>query len=234
MTFPGFDRMYDLHDPVGKRPFRGCFQHHDTGLQLSRAEATTRDPVRVTWAMGSAAPGDVIWTTSAHPLIVSARVVELLRSQQLTGWSTYPVRVFDKAGHERDGFAGLAVTGRCGPIDLSKSTVEVRQYPGGHFPEFHGHFFDPATWDGSDFCVPAPDAEGRVSLDRIVSARVVQLFKHNRITNLRLVALSDARISTSVFEVGLQHLLPADFHARVSSAYRAAAVLPPVRYRSEP
>ncbi|MEO8604898.1 MAG: hypothetical protein ABI629_20190 [bacterium] len=228
--FPGFERLYELHDPMASRPYRGKFEY-DGGFKLSRYEATVDRSVRVVWAMGSSTPSDVVWTTSGYPLIVSSRVIELLEMNKLTGWTTYPVDVFDKRDKPCTGYAGLAVVGRCGRIDLASSRIILREYPGGSFPRFLGHFFERESWDGVDFCCDSPDHKGNASMTRIVTEEVVALFKRHRISNIRCERLTEVSVDTSVYEMGLGYLLPKDFKARVASAYDAVGVAPPESYR---
>jgi hypothetical protein len=230
-SFPGFDKIYELDDPLGNRPFRGRFEHHSTGIELSRSEEGTKKTISVYWNMGSAMPSEVIWTTSVFPLIISANIIELLTDSGLSGWTTYPVRIFNKDNNECPGYSGLAITGRCGRIDLSKSVIALREFPGGFFPEFRGHFFDPASWDGSDFCMETPDKRGKFSMARIVTEEVVALFRRHRIANIRFVKLSEVYCSTNVYEIGLKYLLPSDYRTQVANAYREANVVPPARYR---
>ena len=82
MPFPGFAHLFELCDPIGRRPYRGTFDPHDYAVALSRREGQgTPTCVRVTWAMGGQFPDDVIWTTSSHPLIVHERLVEILAKE---------------------------------------------------------------------------------------------------------------------------------------------------------
>ena len=60
------------------------------------------------------------------------------------------MQVFSKDGDRLQGYVGLSIRGRCGPIDDSLSERVPKQYPGGVFPVLKGMYFDPATWDGSD------------------------------------------------------------------------------------
>jgi len=111
-----------------------------------------KKPIVVKWFMGGA-PKDVIWTGHAVPVIVSDRFIEILRREKFTGWSTYPVKVYGKDCKEIPGYHGLAITGRAGPIDESKSEIVVRDpiAPGGRpLIRRKGLYFDPTTWDGSD------------------------------------------------------------------------------------
>lgn len=129
----------------------------------------------------------------------------------------------------------LATTGRCARIDLAQSRIVLREYPGGHFPEFVGHYFDPLSWDGSDLAVCVRDSLGKASSGRIVTEQFVKLMKANRISNHRTVRLSDVQCGTSIYEIGSQHLLPSDFATRVLDAYRDAGLQPPEgRWSTEP
>jgi hypothetical protein len=228
-SFPGFDRLFELHDPVAHRPYRGRFDSA-RAFELSRAEEDVRAPVRVDWAMGSAVPGDLIWTTSGHVLIISSRVHRLFDKAGITGWKPFPLELFDKGREPQPGYVGLAVVGRCGRIDLDRSHVTLEKYPGGLFPHFRGHFFEEASWDGCDFCVDRADTLGKSSSTRIVTKRVVELLSRHAITNVMCIPLSEVSIRTTVFEIGNEHLLPLDFRGRVASAYREAGVPLPKSY----
>jgi hypothetical protein len=156
-AFPGFEQIYWLHDPLANRPFRA-------EIELERPYLATRDevrpdaPVDAKWAMGSSVPGDVVWTTSANSVLLSDRAVDLLRAGRFTGWSTYPVHLKGRAREKLPPYHGLAVHGRCGPLDPSRRVQVLKQYPGGIFPEWRGLYFDGTSWDGSSFFMP----EGRV------------------------------------------------------------------------
>ena len=102
---------------------------------------------------GSATPGEVIWTTDVAPLVVNQRVINLLEAHHFTGWRTYPVLVHNKAKAVVPGYHGLAIVGRCGPFDASRSRVVWRDFPGMLAEERVGYHFDEASWEGSDlFC----------------------------------------------------------------------------------
>lgn len=154
-AFPGFDKIFLLGSGGSRRPFLGRMAVETDDFGLVRAEAHPIHPVTVEWAMGSAEPGEVIWTTHAVPIIIADSVVQLLRTHGFTGWSLYPVSVQDKQKQPVPAYSGLAITGRCGNLDHSMSVEVHRIFPGGIFPVWKGLFFDPATWDGSDFFMPA-------------------------------------------------------------------------------
>jgi hypothetical protein len=154
--FSGFDRMFYLGESGSSRAFRGHINlTSDETFGLTRAEMQPSHPITVRWAMGGATPGDVIWTTMGIVAIVSDSVVQLLRSHGFTGWSLYDVSVRDKQDQLIPGYSGLAITGRCGKIDYTRTVVVPRVYPAGIFPIGKGLLFDPESWDGSDLFMPA-------------------------------------------------------------------------------
>jgi hypothetical protein len=108
---------------------------------------------------------------------------------------TYPVEVYDDRGEVVPGFHGLAITGRCGPIDDELSPVMVVPPPvpeGEALPHRIGLRFWPDTWDGSDlFC---PDDGSAWTLlaqdvrDALLAAKVtgIELDKISEIEQLLL------------------------------------------------
>jgi len=148
-TFPGFSSLYVLEDPFDPRAFRANFGlSSEMAIALTRAEQKFK--VEVRWAAGAAKPGDIVWTRMGTPMLMRDRVVELLEREGFTGWGSYPVSIAGKQGNAISEYHGLAVSGRCGAIDDSRSVKLDRIFPGGVFPVLAGLYFDPGTWDGSD------------------------------------------------------------------------------------
>lgn len=174
--------------------------------------------------MGRSAPGDVIWTTYAAPLIVHDRVLEILRTLGATGWTTFPVEVLNKVGEPVAPYHGLGISGRCGVVDLTRSPIELREYPGGWVPHFKGHYFIPDTWDGSDLFMEAPDATDRRTTHRFVTRRVKEALDRAKVRNLSLTCLPDLNVDATVYRISQPHLLPSDFEQRLAAAYAAAGV----------
>ncbi|MCH8806244.1 MAG: hypothetical protein IH986_09175 [Planctomycetes bacterium] len=131
-------------------------------------------------------------STSLHPLtLVSDHVVELLRP--LSGWTTYSVEVYGKKGELIPGYHGLAVTGRCGPIDNSLSQPRVCEPPvpqGRRSRKWFGAYFDEKTWDGSDLFVP----EGTAMT--VVTDAVKQALLRAKITNVEFEPLTEHNNTT--------------------------------------
>ena len=155
-AFPGFDKIFYLRESGNTKAFRGDMEVEIDAFGLTRAEVHPAQPIPVGWAMGRAKPVDpVMWTTFVAPVIVADAVVQLLRSHGFTGWSLYEISVRDKQGELVPGYSGLSVTGRCGNIDWAKGVEVPRIRPAGIFPVWKGLLFDPESWDGSDFFMPA-------------------------------------------------------------------------------
>jgi hypothetical protein len=155
-VFPGFDKIFALEEPGNSTAFRvNADLERDDAFALTRAEIQPSRPVSLTWAMGRAKPVEVIRATLVAPIVISDSVVQLLRSHGFTGWSLYEVQVQGKQGQSIPGYSGLSFPGRCGPIDYSQSVKVPRVRPAGIFPVHIGLHFDPASWDGSDFFMPA-------------------------------------------------------------------------------
>lgn len=156
-AFPGFDHLYEFADPGSDRAFVASIDVlTEMALPMLRGEMRRVTPIEGRWAMGSAKPADIVWTTVALPVLLSERAVDLLRKEHVTGWDLIPCTLYGKQG-ESWPYAFLTVHGRCGPIDDLKSTRIDKTYPAGVFPAWKGLYFDPRSWDGSDVFMPAGD-----------------------------------------------------------------------------
>jgi Immunity protein family (Imm11) len=119
---------------------------------LARGEVRPAEPIEFVRDEGRTAY-DVVGTTYGRPILVSERFLDVLREHRFAGWSTFPVRVLVGDGSELDGYHGLAVTGRAGPIDDSLSAEVILPPPtqrGRARRGLRGACFPAASWDGSD------------------------------------------------------------------------------------
>jgi hypothetical protein len=181
--FPGFDALYRFGDPLATSPYRGKidFAGALTGA-YSRGEAKPPQPLVVRQQSGGALR-DVVWTGDGLSVLLSARIVTLLREQGLTGWDTYAVEVVDRDGTLRHDYVGLAVTGRCGPRDDRRGdwvNVAGRVYR-------RGYYFAEESWDGSDLFVVG------ASVPRFVTDRVRGVFRRAKIRNVQFVRADQFR-----------------------------------------
>lgn len=135
-------------------------------------------------------PKDIIMATDAVLQIVSDRFLKILSENDVTGWSTFPVIVYDKNGNELTGYSGFSVVGRSGPIDDTKHRVEYRTSP--FNPDYRykvgiGLYFDIDTWDGSDIFTP----QGGII---IVVERVKVLLENAKFKELIFTSINDYEI----------------------------------------
>ena len=122
-------------------------------------------------------------------MLISERVVQILRDHEFTGWDVCPVALWDKAGAPLPTYYYLQVLGRCGPRDPSKSEPFEEEMPGAWFPRLRGLYFDPETWDGSDFFLPAKTAF------IAVTEPVTRALAHAKVKNVTF-----ERLDTMVFD----------------------------------
>lgn len=130
------ERFYLFSDPVERRALRIASTNLDReqSLRLVRRNELPPFPVEASATDGTELR-DALWPSSIAPVVVRGRFVDLLVSEGLSGWETYPVELFDRKGGSIPGYEGFLTVGRCGP--LIRPADRYR--------------FDPATWDGSDF-----------------------------------------------------------------------------------
>ena len=181
--FPGFEAIYEIGDASSKA-YRGKVElplglPFDDLRLLTRGESSITEPLVIKHAMGGGQPKDVVWTTSFYPFLVSQRVIDILKTKEFIGWSKYPVKVYSRNGELVEGYYGLSIHGRCGPIDYSKSIKVMREFPGGIFPRYKGYYFDPDSWDGSDLFMPSDG-----TLYMFVVAPVREAFLKAKVSNI--------------------------------------------------
>jgi len=155
-----YDRLYDLGedfalpDAFRGDPTEGVIE--DVFALLGGSEKHS-EPIRFEYHYsGGTAVCDVVWTTFGASVLVSDRVVTNLREGHFSGWTTYPVELYDKSRIRIPDYHGLVVTGRSGAIDRSRSE-KVRHpiIPGTKPADFwRGLFFKDDRWDGSDIFLP--------------------------------------------------------------------------------
>ena len=187
-------KLYSFRDPLAKRPLR-LEQFGDDRLTFEQVKEfgsgapLPQEPIRLRGYMGRQVM-DVLWTGSLW-FCVSSRVIELLSEHGITGWSTFPVEVYDHQGEPLPGYHGFAITGPTCRRDKSRSQIVAKPPPvpqGEGFDVYRGLYFDENQWDGSDFFWV--DRSG----GRVVTERVYRLFKRNKISNVRFVPLPEVEI----------------------------------------
>ena len=174
--------FYSLSSPGSRREYGGVIvgkSIRDIALYSKGLEAPT-SPIQIKWGDGNSLPADTIWVTPLH-LVVSPRFIAAL--SDFTGWTTYPVEVFDRLGELVPGYAGLVISGNSDRIVPDLTRVE----DDGQFAVYVGQVFELDKWDGSDLFYP------RLGIGPIVTERVRKALAGANITNLRATRLTHER-----------------------------------------
>ena len=220
LEFPTPESLFTLDDPISKRSMRGRFEDRKSS-EISTGEYQPSAPIRVTWSMGGAEPTDFIWTTSAIPLIMHERILDIFRGNQFTGWQSFDVEVHDKLGNPVKGYHGLTVTGRCGPQDYGASRIVLKEYPGGWCPLFAGSYYSRGPWNGEAIFMPGTAEGGRSvsAFNRIITEPLAKALLKAKAKNIRIAPICDETIDVSTIENVKPDALPTDYWRRVEDAY---------------
>ena len=125
--------------------------------------------------------------------LISDKTKTVLEENHLTGWKTFPIKLYDKKENEILGYHGFSVTGRCGPIDYQKAEIVDRQRipTGPVFKAYKGLYIGLDKWDGSDFFIPDK------TLFRIVTTNAANILKKDKTLNAELTNCADFEMSVS-------------------------------------
>jgi hypothetical protein len=136
---------------------------------------------------------DLVGCTFVELMLVSQAFCDAMEERRVTGWQTYPVELTGRHGERLTGYQGLAVTGRSGAIERSKSQEIIkppRNLAGKAKRWRRGLFFAPESWDGSDIFIPEGSAWVLVTdrvKDAITDAGLTNI-EFQRVTEIELLA----------------------------------------------
>jgi hypothetical protein len=174
------DPFLVVTDPITRRCYRGSVsgpRRLENSAVYLRGDQQPEEPLTIHHEMGSRSICDVNWTTDATLRIISERVHDLLIREEVSGWGTFPVEVQEDPEHN---WKGLAVLGRCGPLDRQAGEVVIEDFPAMSVPRLKGLHFDPETWDGSDLFMPRDH-----TLWVFATQKVAAAFAKEKITNVQ-------------------------------------------------
>jgi hypothetical protein len=148
------------------------------GIQIPKALVPFR------WAEGSRLYDLLESTIPSY--IVSGRLLDVLEAAGATGWSRYSIELHGKANELIEGYSGLVVVGRSGPLQLDRSRVETRIGASGKpYKVKIGLYFDEATWDATDVFSP----QGTAFV--FVTDKVKRALEKAKISNMTFTSLND-------------------------------------------
>jgi hypothetical protein len=188
-----FSKFYELSDPLANRPLRLRTTTESEWLSAEDAAALARGRFRLDTSlkleasMGGQAT-DFLWSELVHIVCISSHVVDLLTAHRCSGWSTYPVEVYDRKGNLLPDYHGFAVTGPECQRDKSRSKIVEKPPPaprGRSYKVYKGLYFDESCWDGNDFFWVRPFG------GMIITEKVYRLFKKHKVRNVRMIPLPE-------------------------------------------
>ncbi|PVW13902.1 hypothetical protein [Marixanthomonas spongiae] len=200
-----YDKIYVIGDALSNRPFRGVIEKYDLAEpNISRGEKKLDEVVRVKHSMGGNTLYNFIWTTNAYPMIVSKKVIELFKSNGITGWKTYDVEIYSKKDEFIDQkYYGLIIIGRCGYLDYSKNSIVIDKIGITTEPHSKGFYFKDDYWDGSDLFMCKPNKDGESNMFRFCTQKVADLIKKEKLKNISLEKATDFSMSISMYNIEL-------------------------------
>ena len=173
-------------EPDGTGSFRARLDKETPAAPLLRGTWKPDGPLRALWSLGKSSPSDIAFGTSASWFFLSQRIQRLFHENGLTGWSAHPIELYDKHGEFCEGYAVLSITGRCGPFDKERAELAPGEDPDEMFQLHTGMYFEPSTWDGSDFCCAGGTSH------KVVTESVKILFEEHRINGFNFPPLPEA------------------------------------------
>ncbi len=140
---------------------------------------------------------DILDTGTGSFYLISDKMKCLLEENKLTGWKTFSIKLLDKKNIEIQGYHGLSVLGRCGPINFNNSEIVYREVLSYRPPWkfYKGYQFDLDQWDNSDFFIP----KGR--LRTIITEKAANILINNKINNLFLINLLDVETDNDIVQM---------------------------------
>lgn len=141
-------------------------------------------PVRFNYVRGSREK-DIIFG-GGHVCLLSKNLIGELKEHGFTGWDTFNVSATGKNGVPLEGYVGLFINGKAGPVDHTYCKEILKPNPMGIMESVYvGPGFDPKTWDGSDIF----SLEGTVQI--IVSNEVKEIFEKFKTNNITFTNVKD-------------------------------------------
>lgn len=174
--------------PLGNNCFYADFGNETPDYELLRGEWIPESALSANWVMGSPEPEDIARGRTVTWFYLSPLVQRVFKNHGLTGWSTYPIVLHNKAGEVCAEYVGFSISGRCGALDAGKSSLAPGESPESRFAERVGMFFDELSWDGSDFFCPT----GQNSY-KLVTEKVKDIFSEHDIQGFEFTPLTEAR-----------------------------------------
>lgn len=180
--------FYSFDDPLISRYYRGepsiTLDYHN----LTRSILKLNAPLIIRHCMGGKIPYEIFYTTG-NTCCVHKKIIDIFTKENISGWDTYDVLVYDKKGIEYNDYSGLSIKGNCGPILYKDYKVVYCEYPAGIFPKIQGISFDIDKWDRSDLFMFSNINYW------LVTEKFCNIFRKYKIKNVKFTPLFQVQIS---------------------------------------
>jgi hypothetical protein len=132
---------------------------------------------------------DILGTGWPGLYLISERFKNVLEENNLKGWTTFHIKLYNKKGDEIMGYHGFSVLGKCGPTSYSNcEIIEKRLVPNGPLCKYYkGVCID--GWDGSDFFTPER------SYETFITQKAADKLRKHKISNMSLENLADVEMA---------------------------------------
>ncbi len=137
---------------------------------------------------------DILDTGWPGLFLISDHLKTILEDNQLTGWLTYSINLYDKKKREINNYHGFSVIGICGQISYKDSKIiEKRRIAEGPTSRYYkGLSIGLNEWNGCDFFTPND------SYRTIITEKTANILKKEKITNLFLENISEIEIPVRI------------------------------------
>ena len=139
---------------------------------------------------------DILDTGWTSLYLISDRMKKILEENKLTGWRSYPIKLYDKKDNEIFGYHGFSITGQCAQINYEEAKIiEKRIVPDGPLVKyFKGIHIDLDKWDGTDFFSPIRN------YGLFINKKTAEILSKNKITNLCLEDVVDIEVDVRIIK----------------------------------
>lgn len=130
---------------------------------------------------------DILDTGWVSIYLISNRLRSFLIDNKFKGWETFQIDLRARDNSKIEGYFGLAITGKCGSVDYTKSEILEKQLVQGapKLRNYLGLHIGLEKWDGSDIFTPDKH------LGIIVTNELREKIEKGKFTNIHFVNLVD-------------------------------------------
>jgi len=182
-----YSKLYLLGSSFRQAALQVTCDTINNDLPILYGEVELDSPLVFSYYSGAKAY-DLVGTGWASLFLFSQKIVLALEQNGISGWKTYPAKVFDNKAKELTGYSLFSVTGRCGPIDPSKGEIVWKAPPvpeGNPFQVKRGLYFESSSWDGNDIFIP------KGSRAIVITEKVKQILTNIKVTNVEMTRLTE-------------------------------------------